>query len=411
MSPFRTVRDWRDQVRGQEEFVIGQHDFDDLEIRPAPGIDRFSYFFDTGRNRLMKRFVLGETDRTLSYCTVKLIHDGNRYQPRLTVNVDSKSEASLERAERRIEDGEDGHLVKAHVDLESDHEKFWQLVAFLSTFPDLELPEARHAVVAADTADAFKELLAGQDHNQRLDTLRAVTDHSLTEHDVRLLVDRRQALDEFNRLLIDDDHRTERVVSDPGNGEEAMWQHFFEEHPWIFGYGLKLIACRAFDEERFEQTVTGASAFAGAGDRVDALMTTQGHVRSLLFVEIKRPDTDLLARRPQAGDLDEYRSGVFIPSRELAGAINQVQVATHRAVRVLKDLTRARDGDGYLAEDIGTIQPRQVVIVGRLDELTRNENVHPQHYRSFELYRRSIKDVEVITFDELFARARFIAQD
>jgi hypothetical protein len=411
VSRFPTLREWREQVRSQEEFVIGRHAFDDLEIRPAPGIERFSYFYDTVRNRLVKRFVLGETDRTLTYCTVKLIHDGNRYQPRIAVSVDSKSEASLKRAEKRIDDGEDGHLVKSHVDLEPHHEEFWQLVAFMSTFPDLELPEARHAVVVGEAADAFKKLLVHQDHAQRLETLRTVTDHSLSERDVRLLVDRRQALDDFSRLLADDDYRAERVVADPGNGEEAMWQHFFEEHPWIFGYGLKLIACRAFDATRFEQTVTGADAFTGAGDRVDALMTTQGHVRSLLFVEIKRPDTGLLARRPLAGDLDEYRSGVFIPSRQLAGAINQVQVASHRAVRVLQDLTRARDEDGYLTEDIGTIQPRQVVIAGTLDELTRDGSVHPEHYRSFELYRRSIKDVEVIAFDELLARARFIAQD
>jgi arginine utilization protein RocB len=49
-------------------------------------------------------------------------------------------------------------------------------------------------------------------------------------------------------------------------------------------------------------------------------------------------------------------------------------------------------------------------VIRTLDEFRRDNNVNQDRYRSFELYRRSIDDVEIITFDELLARARFIAQ-
>lgn len=405
MGPTIDFGDLWATVGQREAFVVGEDDFTDLELRPVPN-KNFSFFYDIARSALVKRFVLGTTPRTETYCLVRMIPKGEKYEPRLDVRIDNTSGAARERAEQRIEDGDDGHLVKASVSLDAVHQNFWQLVDFLSSFPDVELPRANLAVVEADVAAAFASLLAGQDRSAQLQTLQSVLGDGLSEADVRLLVDRRQGLHEFERLMTDEDYRRQRVAGHSGNGEEPMWQDFFETHPWIFGYGLKLIACEAFDEQRLEQTVTGADV-TGAGDVVDALMTTHGQIRSLMFVEMKRPDTDLLARRPRAGDHDEYRSGVFRASAELTGAVSQVQVTSHRAVRRLDELHRARD-DGYLADDIGTIQPRQVVIIGQLDEFKRDDDIHPDHYRSFELYRRSIKDIEIITFDELLARARFI---
>jgi hypothetical protein len=37
--------------------------------------------------------------------------------------------------------------------------------------------------------------------------------------------------------------------------------------------------------------------------------------------------------------------------------------------------------------------------------------VNPEKINSFELYRTSIQDVEIITFDELYQRACFIVED
>lgn len=132
-------------------------------------------------------------------------------------------------------------------------------------------------------------------------------------------------------------------------------------------------------------------------------MATKGLIQSLMFTEIKTASTDLLAAT-------EYRSGVYRPSSELAGAVSQVQTTAHRAIRMLEDLHRPTDREGWSQKVVGTIRPRQVVVVGTLGEFRREDDVNRDRYRSFELYRRSIDDVEIITFDELLARARFIAQ-
>jgi len=39
------------------------------------------------------------------------------------------------------------------------------------------------------------------------------------------------------------------------------------------------------------------------------------------------------------------------------------------------------------------------------------DKLNPEKTSTFELYRNSIHDVEIITFDELYERARFIVED
>ncbi|MFD7086243.1 Shedu anti-phage system protein SduA domain-containing protein [Streptomyces sp. NPDC059896] len=75
-------------------------------------------------------------------------------------------------------------------------------------------------------------------------------------------------------------------------------------------------------------------------------------------------------------------------------------------------LTRIYEEDGTpTGTELSTTRPRQVVVIGSLREFTHNGDVNPEKMSSFELYRTSIQDVEVITFDELYERACFIVED
>ncbi|WP_435190580.1 hypothetical protein [Streptomyces sp. bgisy126] len=52
-------------------------------------------------------------------------------------------------------------------------------------------------------------------------------------------------------------------------------------------------------------------------------------------------------------------------------------------------------------------------VAASVDEAMKQVNgaVNPEKINSFELYRTSIQDVEIITFDELYQRACFIVED
>ncbi|WP_322755855.1 Shedu immune nuclease family protein [Frankia sp. Cas3] len=183
-------------------------------------------------------------------------------------------------------------------------------------------------------------------------------------------------------------------------GPEKAWQKLLEANPWVLGIGLGGQLLISWEEGKLEQTVVGRS-IKGVGKRADALLRTAGIVRSLAFAEIKHHQTSLLG--------EEYRSGSWGPSKEIAGAVVQVQQTVHLARQELGDYIRDQADDGQLL-DTGTflLQPRSYLIAGSLNQLTGNRGGPiPDKVRSFELFRRNLHEPELITFDELVARAEW----
>ncbi len=141
---------------------------------------------------------------------------------------------------------------------------------------------------------------------------------------------------------------------------------------------------------------------AGPGKRADALLRTSGRIRSLVFAEMGHHETALLGRR-------EYRPGCWAPSSDLVGGVTQIQQTVDRAVRSIGNRLADLDDEGAeTGEATWLIRPRSYLIVGDLDQLRRDSGgVHPAKHQSFELYRRNLYKPEVITFDELLARAEW----
>lgn len=182
---------------------------------------------------------------------------------------------------------------------------------------------------------------------------------------------------------------------------EGVWQAFFEANTWIFGYGLSYQFLSGLDQRKLEQVVRGFDV-TGPGKRADALLKTQGAVKSLCFVEIKRHDTPLLAAQA-------YRSGTWPPSSELVGGVAQVQTTVQDAIeqigRTLSPTTSDGDPTGEL---LFNVRPRSFLIVGNLAQFETGAGLNQAKVRAFELYRRSTDCPEILTYDELLARAKFI---
>lgn len=219
----------------------------------------------------------------------------------------------------------------------------------------------------------------------------------VTATDVIAIAARKEALKRFEILLNDPDE-FERARE--GGGREAVWQHFFEENPWILGVGLSGHLFTSWDETKLEQVVGGATV-ADVGKRVDAMLTTSGAVRSLVLAEIKLHDDPLLEKDP-------YRSGCWTPSREVSGGVAQAHITADRARDDLGSWLSARDEDGYdTGEQVYAGAPRSYVIIGRLSSLMRDDRLHSDRVRSFELFRRHLSYPEILTYDEVLARARW----
>lgn len=230
----------------------------------------------------------------------------------------------------------------------------------------------------------------------------------VTAQDVAELGHRRAQLTEFSQLLNNPAHfESRRAGLGANKGPEAVWQSFFELNTWIFGYGLNYVFNAPLDGAQLERTVKGHD-FVGAGKRVDALLKTQGLISALSFGEIKTHTAELL--KPVASP---YRRECWQVSDELAGGIAQVQRSVQTSLANIRSKTEIKDGDGDGAptgETVFLYQPRSFLIIGSLAEFRANHGINEEKYSSFELFRRNLKAPEVITFDELFERAKYIVE-
>jgi hypothetical protein len=225
---------------------------------------------------------------------------------------------------------------------------------------------------------------------------------SVTKEDVIAVGYRKRQLQFFRRLLEEPAYFDEVKEKRNCTGE-AVWQRFFEKNPWIFGYGLSYIQLSGLDEKKLEQVVHGYTV-SEHGKRVDALLRTRGVISSLCFVEIKTHKTELLQKQP-------YRSGCWAPSSELSGGASQVQGTVALAAESIRAKLSLTDETGDpTGEEAYNYMPKSFLVIGSLQEFVGDHGVNQERYRSFELFRRNMISPEIITFDELFERAKFIVE-
>lgn len=246
----------------------------------------------------------------------------------------------------------------------------------------LTTQQAKHLV--SDNEELFSEVLR----------------YSLTKRDVVAIGYRKEQLETFRKLLTDADY-FEELKSAKKCSDEALWQNFFEKNQWIFGYGLDYIYSSSLDEKRLEQVVRGHHV-GQSGKRVDALLKSKAIASSLCFVEIKTHGTPLLQRKP-------YRVACWAPSDELAGAVAQIQGTVSYASETIVGKIRVSDSDGFpTSEEIFNFKPKSFVVLGDLRQFANEHGINEEQLRSFELYRGNTVQPEIVTFDELYERARHI---
>ena len=139
-----------------------------------------------------------------------------------------------------------------------------------------------------------------------------------------------------------------------------------------------------------DQAYVGGISLSGKDARfVDYLFAIESSREAVLF-EIKTPAQRLLGTK--------YRS-IYRPSSDLAAAV--VQVLDYRTELVSK-LNSIAKQDG---KDLRAFQPRCVLLIGNAQAELTDEG----RRRSFELFRSNQREVEIITYDEIFRKIEVLA--
>ncbi len=260
-----------------------------------------------------------------------------------------------------------------------------QIREFLSIISSLDLRDAKNTRVLLDDSIHVSALGALLSSTKGAALVKELAANPELHDDIYAVATKRAALATFEANL-------KKEVSEPA------WQKFFEANSWIFGHGLNYVFLNKVSKKLESQT-TG-SAFDRSGKRADGLMQTNAEISQYVLLEIKKNDTLLLRE-------DTYRAGVWGVSEELSNAVTQIQ-------KTVFEFTRNRFRD-YSKDDHGNdsgktvyaVDPRSFLIIGNLGQLTSNDD----KVACFELFRRNLRAPEILTFDELYQRAKCIVEN
>lgn len=166
-------------------------------------------------------------------------------------------------------------------------------------------------------------------------------------------------------------------------GKEADWQKLLDQNPFIvslvFGYPIVHLA---------SQGAVGGWRLKRGGKIADYVVKNQ-LTHAIALVELKTPGMDLVIK--------DYRRGVPGISAKLTGAVMQVldqRLQLQKSLSILKD-----DEDDEQIRNARALGVDCIVIAGRTPK-------NSAAIKTFELFRSGLRDVRILTFDELLAKAK-----
>ena len=189
---------------------------------------------------------------------------------------------------------------------------------------------------------------------------------------------------DFNLLNLESVMDESQRLFESKRSTESRWQNLLNDNPIVlpllFGHSVVKIQ---------DQASVGGRTISGNGDKVTDFLVKNSLTNNLAIIEIKKPSTPLL--RPSS-----YRENVYAATRDLAGSIAQ---SLDQKYRLQKEIASIKDNSGIY--DMESYAIECILVIGTLP-------VGKDQIKSFELFRNNLKDVKIITFDELIQKMKDI---
>ncbi len=247
----------------------------------------------------------------------------------------------------------------------------------------------------SDSIRTVKTLLSKDGGAELVETL--INDGIISSKDIVNTAFRKRGLQIFSDLKNNKDYwkvyASENFIST--HSEEKVWQYFFEKNQWIFGYGLNYRYQEILQREVHlsDAELDGSNTVIGDYLLGDNFFTT--------FIELKKPSTPLFGSKGN-------RSNSWKLSNDLIESVSQI--LEHKA----SGLIRLDKGQYVNYEPLmqKAFDSKVVLIIGDWKELENSSNTLEKEIKkkTLELFRRDSRNVEILTFDELYDRACFIIE-
>jgi hypothetical protein len=270
--------------------------------------------------------------------------------------------------------------------------EFLKLLKFLESIQFIDPGADEKIRIRIDEIDTSKALVDASDldilekfKNIDLDKRSELLSNlagEVTPEDLNILSGRRQGLEQFRLKLFQEK-----------DWDEPKWQGFFEQNTWIFGYGLDYRFLNILQREAKLSNIDLDGTDTVSGDFL------LGSNEFTVLVEIKKPDTNLFTER-------RNRARTWELSHDITNAMSQIL-----AQKAEWELKAAMSPDLYVSGkrmSQRTYDPKVILIIGDTDQYAGTDESEVLKAKTFELYRRNSRNVEILTYTELFERAYYI---
>lgn len=348
-------------------------------------------------------FVLSKNSRSKIICEVSFhkSSETHRYIPRLRFCRLSLSG----------EEQDSKNPLKATIQLTNSDEaiRFWKFIGFLYSYKDLvdtEVFESQYKIVPKQSY--FLEFETKDIQQKIKDLSQLIKKADLSVKDIEQLTkqNRLKTLKIFYYLITNkvirgkESHSWYREKYDVRNGEEYVWHHFLKKHDWILGLNLDY----KFVIEFLDEQLVGNSDSKGKGDPQTDLL---GISEFTTLVELKHTNTNIFKSEKSKGRANtwDFTTDFIEGISQCLGQKFELEKSFDEKVFIREDLTQlSKDGTQ-------TIDPRSVLIIGnkkREFPINKCDNTNLIKNKTLERFRRNNRNIDVLTYDELFERAYHI---
>lgn len=376
-------------------FEIDNQDIDNLVIKET--FNRNNCFIYLG-SEIIGGFILINKQNVKTILKVSFYKSkvDNKYLPRLEFRKeDNKGSLTKSRGHDVIIKFGDGDEARA----------FWKVIHFLQGFKELVDIGDFYSKYQAVSFDSYLVDFKTKGQAEKLEELYSLTENiKLSKSEIKELLFplRRNTIHWFYAFLKDlqnkegvkafDSYRNKHSIKE--NGEEAIWHHFFKINEWVIGLNVDI----KFIRDLLSKQRLGNSNSKGVGSpEVDLL----GISYFTTLIELKTSKTKIF--KPEK--TSKSRANTWDFSNDFIEAFSQIlsqrsEITEHKNIE---------NDDGVIIDSKihRILDPKAVLVIG-------NRNLEFPHIRKteydvktdcFERIRRDSRNIEIITFDELFERA------
>lgn len=350
------------------DFIVGEDKLHNLEIRDSGSGNGFYYFFDTQNHRLIKRFVIGESKSGIrTCCVVTFIEKDGKYTPRLELS--KRKGESLQKELIHVDN--ETKSVSSRIDLDECHENFWSLIDYIYSMKNVDVPRSRIKAISQDESELLDQIKLSRPFIQKVL-------HSFdTPEAQNLLIQAKQ--DDVNNLfasvkqaknkqaLIEIDSLLE------GDASEHKLENWIKENDWVFGieYIRRLDATRIGIHEDADLLVESLDGYAD-------------------LIELKKASEFPLFNLDSSHDC-------YYPAAPLSQVLGQT-INYLRLMEANQAVLKSEDG-------LDVLKPRAKVVIGRSSKFRDNKEKV-----ALRTLNDTLHNIEVITYDEIVARAHRIVK-